>query len=165
MVSIGPIGPVPIGGGDPGQVALPGTGPVGPTLPNLVAGPFISKAKINTTGMTFIIDGGGVAITAGQKGHIEMAFRASIQGWTIVADQAGDIVVDIWKDTYANFPPTVADTITGTEKPTLVAAQKNQDLTLTTWTTGLAVGDILAFNVDSVATVTRVAVCLRAVRA
>lgn len=164
MVSRPPV----VGGGasgDAGGVAQPGTGPVGSTLPSLVAGPFISKAKINTTGITFIIDGGGAVITTGEKGYVEIAFRMSIRGWTVVADQSGSIVVDIWKDSYANFPPTVADTITGTEKPTLAAAQRNQDLTLTTWTTTLAVGDILAFNVDSVATVTRVAVCLRGVRA
>lgn len=140
---------------------LPITGPASPAL---VAGPFSSKSKINSAGFSFIIDGGGAVITVGQKGHIEVAFPTTITGWTIVADQAGDIVVDIWKDSYANFPPTVADTITGTEKPTLVAVQMNQDLSLTTWTTGLAVGDILAFNVDSAATVTRVAICLRGVR-
>ena len=154
------------GSGGFGSVGgLAGNQPItGPSSPALVAGPFSSKSKINSAGFTFIIDGGGVAITTGQKGHVEIAFPTTITGWTVVADQAGDIVVDIWKDTYANFPPTVADTITGTEKPTLVAVQMNQDLALTTWTTGLAVGDILAFNVDSVATVTRVAICLRGIR-
>ena len=112
--------------------------------------------------LTFIIDGGGSAITTGQKGHIEIPFACTITGWTLVADQSGSIVVDVWKDTYANFPPTVADTITGSEKPTLSSVQKNQDLTLTTWTTAVSAGDILAFNVDSVATATRVTLSIRA---
>jgi hypothetical protein len=64
--------------------------------------------------------------------------------------------VDVWKDTYANFPPTVADTIAGSEKPTLSSAVKNQDRNLTSWTTSVSAGDIVAFNVDSAATVTRV---------
>jgi len=115
----------------------------------------------NESGLEFIIDGGGAAITTGQKGHLEIPFACTIKGWTIMADQSGSIVVDVWKDTYVNFPPTVADTIAGTEKPTLAAAQKNQDLTLTTWTTSLSKGDILAFNVDSVATVTRVTITLK----
>ena len=33
---------------------------------------------------------------------------------------SGSIVIDVWKDTYANFPPIVADTITASAKPTLV---------------------------------------------
>ena len=114
--------------------------------------------------ITFIINGGGSAITTGQKGHLEIPFACTITGWTILADQSGSIVVDVWKDTYANFPPTVADTITGTEKPTLASVQKNQDLSLTTWTTAVAAGDILAFNVDSVATVTRVTLSIRATK-
>ena len=71
-------------------------------------------------------------------------------------------MIDVWKDTYANFPPTSADSITGSEKPTLSSAQKNQDLTLTTWTTAVSAGDILAFNVDSASTVTRVTLSIRA---
>ena len=112
--------------------------------------------------LSFIIDGGGSAITTGQKGHLEIPFACTITGWTLLGDQSGSIVIDVWKDTYANFPPTVADTIAGSEKPTLSSAQKNQDLTLTTWTTSVAAGDILAFNVDSVSTVTRVILSIRA---
>lgn len=113
------------------------------------------------TTLTFIIDGGGSAITTGQKGHLEIPFACTILGWTILADVSGSIVVDVWKDTYANFPPTVADTIAGTEKPTLASVQKNQDLALATWTTLINAGDILAFNVDSAATVTRVTLSLK----
>jgi len=112
----------------------------------------------------FIIDGGGSAITTGVKGFVEVPFACTITGWTVMGDQSGSIVVDVWKDTYANFPPTVADTIAGSEKPTLSSAQKNQDLSLSTWTTSVAAGDILAFNVDSASTVTRVTVALRATR-
>jgi hypothetical protein len=111
--------------------------------------------------VNFIIDGGGSVITTGEKGHVELPFAMAITGWTILADQAGSIVVDVWKDTYANYPPTNADSIAGTEKPTLSSAQNNQDLSLTTWTTTLAAGDILAFEVESATTVTRVTVALR----
>jgi len=88
-------------------------------------------------------------------------FNCTITGWTLLADVSGSIVIDVWKDSYGNFPPTVADTIAGTEKPTLSSAQKNQDLTLSTWTTGLLQGDVLGFNVDSVTTVTWIALALR----
>ena len=115
----------------------------------------------DSVAINFIIDGGGSAITTGEKGYLEIPFAMTITGWTILADQSGSIVVDVWKDIYANFPPTVADTIAGTEKPTLASVQKNQDLTLTTWTTAITAGDILAFNVDSITTCQRVVLAIR----
>lgn len=110
--------------------------------------------------ITFIIDGGGSAITTGQKGHLEIPFACTIQQVTMLADQSGSIVVDIWKDTYANFPPTDADSITAAAPPTITTAQKSQDGTLTNWITAIATGDILAFNVDSATTITRVTISL-----
>ena len=74
---------------------------------------------------------------------------------------SGSIVIDVWKDTFANFPPTVADSIAGTEKPTLSSQDKNQDNTLTTWTTSINQGDILAFYVDSASTLTKVNLALK----
>lgn len=122
------------------------------------------STNIKTLTITFIIDGGGSAITTGEKGHLEIPFACTITGWTILADQSGSIVVDVWKDTYALFPPTVGDTIAGTEKPTLATAQKNQDLDLTTWTTAIAAGDVLAFYVESITTVERVTISLKVVK-
>jgi hypothetical protein len=118
----------------------------------------------NVITLTFIIDGGGSAITTGEKGHLEIPFACTITQATLLADQTGSIVIDIWKSTYAGFPPTVANTITASAKPTLASASKYQDDTLTGWTTAIAAGDILAFNVDSVATVTRVTLNLRVIK-
>lgn len=107
----------------------------------------------------FVIDGGGSTITTGVKYDYPVPYDATITGWEIVADQTGSIVVDIWQDTYANFPPTNADSITTSEKPTLSSAQKNTDTSLNSGN-GWAVtgGRYLRFNVDSVATVTRVVI-------
>jgi len=115
----------------------------------------------NVANVGITLDGGGSAITTGLKGYIEVPYDMTITGWTILADTSGSIVVDVWKDTYANYPPTVADTIAGTEKPTISASTKGQDLTLSSWTTSVTAGDIIAFNVDSAATVTRVQVIIR----
>ena len=110
--------------------------------------------------INFIIDGGGSAITTGVKGFVKMPFAVTVTGWNILADQTGSIVVDVWAEDEALSPPTVADTIAGTEKPTLATAQKNEDLALTTWT-NIAAGDWVGFNVDSIATVQRVTVAIR----
>jgi hypothetical protein len=122
----------------------------------------LTEADIGVIGaIAFIIDGGGSAITTGQKGHLEIPFKCEIQQVTLLADQTGSIVIDIWKDTYANFPPTSADSICGSAKPTISSAQKYQDATLTGWTKTINAGDILAFNVDSAATITRVTLALK----
>jgi hypothetical protein len=111
--------------------------------------------------INFLIDGGGSAITTGIKGDVVVDFACTIVGATLLADQSGDIVIDVWKDTYANFAPTDADSITASAPPTLSAATKSQDTTLTGWTTSVSAGDILRFNVDSASTVTRVTLALK----
>jgi len=113
-----------------------------------------------TASLTFVIDGGGEAITTGGKGHLEIPFACTIKQVTMQADQSGSIVVDIWKDTYANFPPTDADSITASAPPTISSSQKSQDATLAGWTKSISSGDILAFNVDSCATIQRVTISL-----
>lgn len=112
----------------------------------------------------FIIDGGGVAITTGIKGDIEIPFSGTITANRLLADQSGSIVIDLWKDTYANFPPTIGDTITASAKPTLSAAAKSEDTTLTGWTTSVTAGQIIRVNVDSAATVQRVTLSLTLTR-
>jgi hypothetical protein len=109
----------------------------------------------------FSIDGGGAAIAAGITGDLEIPFACTITEAELLADQTGSVVVDIWKDTYANFPPTAADTITASAKPALSSANKSKDSTLTGWTTSVAAGDILRFNIDSVSTITRLTVILK----
>lgn len=100
-------------------------------------------------GLEFFIDGGGGAVTTGLKGGLEVPAKCDIDRATLLLDQASTTTIDIWKDTYANFPPTVADTITAAAKPSTAAADKDQDSTLTGWTTAITAGDVLFFNVDA----------------
>ncbi|MBU2060165.1 MAG: hypothetical protein KKB38_20840, partial [Gammaproteobacteria bacterium] len=92
----------------------------------------------NLGAVTFIIDGGGSAITTGLKGFIELPWAGTIERVSLLADQSGSIVIDIWKDTYANFPPTDADSITASAPPTISSATKAEDETLTGWTTAVS---------------------------
>jgi hypothetical protein len=119
---------------------------------------------LSTVAIAFVIDGGGATITTGVKGDITIPFACTITEWTLMADQSGSIQIDIWKDTYANYPPTVADTITASAKPLISAATKGQSSTLTGWTTSVAAGDTLRFNVDSVTTCQRVTLSLKVTR-
>lgn len=125
----------------------------------------LSAGLTNTrkeTILGWIIDGGGSTITTGVKGDLgPIPFNCTILEATLLADVSGSIVVNVWKDTYANFPPTVADKITASAPPTISSADKSTDSTLTGWTTTIDAGDILRFNVDSVSTIGRCVLVLK----
>ena len=110
--------------------------------------------------ITYIFSG----IAANDQGDLTIPFNCTITEWTLLADAVGSTVIDIWKDTYANYPPTVADTITGSAKPTISASTKGQSSTLTGWTATINAGDILRFNVDSSSGVSRVTLSLKVKR-
>lgn len=113
-----------------------------------------------TRAITFAIDGGGSALSTGIKADVYVPYACTITAVTLLADQAGDVVVDIWKDSLANYPPTDADSITASAPPTLSSAASGQDATLSGWTTAISAGDTLRFNIDSASTITRLALTL-----
>jgi len=117
-----------------------------------------------STAVSLVVDGNGAPFSTGVKAYLQIPFVATITSVTLLADQTGSVVVDIWKDTYANFPPTVADTICAAAKPTITASNKYTDSTLAGWTTSIAANDILAFNIDSVTSITRLTISLTVVR-
>jgi hypothetical protein len=126
------------------------------TYQSVVAGPTTFPQTLN-----FVIDGYGSTITTGKKGVLVTDCDYTVTGWTIIANQSGSIVVDVKRSTYANYPTT--SSIAGSELPTLTSAQKNEDLSLTTWTTSLSARDIIEFEVNSVTSVTRATVALRVI--
>lgn len=102
------------------------------------------------------VDGGGAVITTGVKGFSSVPASGTIIRARMLADQSGSAVINVWKDVFANYPPTVADKITAAAPPTLTAQDHSEDVTLTGWTTSVTVGDVIGFNVDSATTVQRV---------
>lgn len=124
---------------------------------SLIAGGAISTV---TEVVTFVIDGAGVAITTGVKGDLYIPYAHTITAATALADQSGSIVVDVWRDSYANFPPIDGDSVTASAPVTITTATKSQDTTLTGWLTSGAAGSIYRFNVDSATAITRLTVAL-----
>jgi hypothetical protein len=114
-----------------------------------------SPSSQRTASINVVIDGGGAVPSTGVKGQVTIPADCTITGWVLTADQAGSAVIDVLRSTYAAFPVTAS--IAGTDKPTLVAVQKNENLgPLSGWTsTALHAGDQLQFNLNSVVTVTR----------
>ncbi len=113
------------------------------------------------TAIIFVIDGGGAEIADGIAGNMRCPFAGTIISVALSAEkESGSIVIDIWKDILANFPPDNDDSITASAPPTLTDAQVSLDAVLEGWTKTLAVGDFLVFNVDSCTTITRVTLTL-----
>lgn len=115
----------------------------------------ITAANLVKGAIEIILDGAGSAITTGIKGDFQIPYPCEIQSATLLADQTGSIQVDIWKDTYANFPPTDADSITSSAPVVISSAVSSTDSTLTGWTKTIAAGSVLRFNVDSCTSITR----------
>jgi hypothetical protein len=124
----------------------------------------IAAATVIRRQVTVVIDGGGSAITTGVKAYLSLPLAGTWKKWRVLsidpAATPGSIVLDVWKDTYTNYPPTVADTITASAKPTLSSVNKNESSTLTGWTTAFTAGDVIGVNVDSATTVTKVQLVL-----
>lgn len=123
------------------------------------------SAALTTVGqgvsLEFVIrDGPSTVITTGVKGFIEVPMNLTINSWKILADRVGSIVIDVWKVPFASFPPTIANTITGSALPTLTSAQSSSSSVLTGWTTSLSKADIMAFNVNSASTCQQVTITL-----
>lgn len=168
----GPTGPTGFTGADGAAANTGATGPTGRTGPT---GPTGATGVTGATGtglvsdITFVIDGGGSVIATGVKGYLYFDFAFTINQSTLLADQSGSIVVDIWLCTYAQFDagathPVAGDKITASAPPTITTATKSQDSTLTGWSLTVPAGSVLAYNVTSVTTIQRVTSALKITR-
>ena len=129
------------------------------------AASIVDVTGANATGsIGFLIDAGGVPVTPGLKGTLAVPFGCKITSWTLMADATGSVTLDLWKSNFASYPPTAAQSITGSAKPTISSDVKAQSSSLTGWTTTLEAGDILAFNLDAVSNLTRLSVGLTITR-
>lgn len=126
----------------------------------LAAANLTTNTKTRSIGVT--IDGGGAAISSGSVRYQYIPYGCTITAATMIADQTGSAVVDVWVAAYPTMP-TSANKITSATPPTLSSAQVSQNTTLTSWTTAIAAGSILAFSVTSASTVTTINLTLTVV--
>lgn len=109
-----------------------------------------------TAGVT--VDGGSTVVTTGFKGYVAAPYSGTITEWSLVADQVGSCVVDVWK---SERTPGVADSICGAGKPAL-SGQASSTGGVTGWSNlTVTKGEIFGFNVDSATTVTLVTLVVR----
>jgi hypothetical protein len=117
--------------------------------------------QTNAGSIVTILDGqGGVIQTGRGNNFLSIPFSGTITGWTVLSSVSGSIEVAFWKDTYANYPPTVADNIFS-PNPSLTSTNKNQATGLNI---AVAAGDIIIPNVVSVTTCTNVTIAIQITR-
>jgi len=118
-----------------------------------------TTVAIRTTTIGITVDNGASVVTAGAKGFFRVPQAATIVKATVIANAAGNVVFDVKKSTYAAFPTQA--TIVASAPPTLSGVQKNEDATLTGWTTAITAGDVIGYEITgSPATITRVTLIL-----
>ncbi len=121
-----------------------------------------ANVLIMTIGVS--LDGGGSALSTGQKGYVTCPYAGTIVGWNITAD-AGTCTLDVWKIATGTAIPTVSNTIINTGaggvKPALATGTAIHSTTVSNWTTSVVANDIFGFNLDAVATATKITLVLQ----
>jgi hypothetical protein len=109
------------------------------------------------------MDGGGSVLETGPRPAIDMPNVAlTLKRGRLLADVSGSIKVDIFVDSYANHPPVNADSICTGHELEIAGGVKDEDQTLTGWTTTMAARDVMRVNIDEVTTITQCTVTLEA---
>jgi hypothetical protein len=115
---------------------------------------FLFADPAMTGAMCFTVGNGREIVQSGLTFYMPQAiYTGTVLAWYISEISNPPLncsaVFDVWKDTSGNYPPTVADSIAGTEKPTLTNQKLNKDESLTSFTTSFNQGDCFAIHVDS----------------
>lgn len=79
--------------------------------------------------------------------HVGIGYNGTITGWYLTCFPSATISVDVWK--VSGGVPTIANTITGSAKPSVTAARFNSSTTLTGWTTSVSAGDYFMMSVNT----------------
>lgn len=92
----------------------------------------------------------GGAVTTGIKPAFIIPYNDFvITAWELQADQAGSLVLSLWGDIPANYPPVVGDSLTPTNPPTLSTDDRASGDTIG-WLNEASVPTDIIVNVDSV---------------
>lgn len=120
---------------------------------------------LGTNVIYYVIDGGGLAITDGYKGAIgPLPWNSTLVSASIYGSPQGSISVDVWKAPSANFPLTVANSITGGNPLVISNNTKNMNASTVGWTKQFNAGDIVGFKVNSAASITNITIALKVIR-
>jgi hypothetical protein len=113
------------------------------------------NTSIKTGSCGVVFDGGGQVIQT-KTAYVQVSYNGTLTSWTLVADVSGSCTITVFKDTYANFPPTTTADDVYVTAPSLSSQQKNQNLTPTYIGSQATVtaGDYIGFTISAITTIT-----------
>ena len=120
--------------------------------------------QLFTMPFTFLNNGAVLNTGVQEAAYLQVPCACEIKNVRMYGSPSGSIVVDLWKDTYANYPPAVGDSIVASAPPTISSGVKSEDTTLSGWSKTLAEGDGILPDIVSVTNMTWVKVVLLAER-
>lgn len=104
-------------------------------------------------------DGGGGTIVAPQSLDLLIPFSGIFTGWTILSDVSAIVDIQIWKDTYSAYPPTLDDSITQASSISLNGDTKSVG-DASGWNAGFSENDVIRLHLVSCSGSTRLSVNL-----
>ncbi len=119
----------------------------------------LAAAADLTRTVNYVIDSGSLPMQTGDKGKLTIDVTGVIENIRVLADQTGDIVLDIGKASFADYPNF--NSITAGQRVQLTNTNKYFDDVLNNWTTTITAGDILRFDVISVNQIRRLLISLK----
>ena len=119
----------------------------------------LAAAADLTRTVNYVIDSGSLPMQPGDKGKLTIDVTGVIENIRVLSDQTGDIVLEIEKCTFADYPNFTS--ITSGARVQLTNSDKYFDDVLNNWTTTIGAGDILRFTVVSVNNIRRLLISLK----
>jgi hypothetical protein len=118
----------------------------------------------NDEGFAFTIGNGVDPVEAGDYAEVFVPYQAFLQGWMVLVEPEGSATFDVWRAEAANYPPTIADSIVGTQYPAITAATYAADDVLYEWDGQFLAGDVIRVVVTAATDVTQIRFVVRTVR-
>jgi len=122
----------------------------------------IPTGAINKGSFGITTDGSVTVITVGSKGYVSMPYNGYMTDWQLVANDSGNLQIDVKGASFSNFPTTTS--ITGGNYIGMTSSQKASDSTLPGWSTSFAKGDVFEFVVVSCSIITKFSVFIATVK-
>ena len=119
----------------------------------------LAAAADLTRTVNYVIDSGSLPMQVGDKGKLTIDVTGVIENIRVLSDQTGDIVFELSKCTFADYPNFTS--ITNGARVQLTNSDKYFDDVLNSWTTTIGAGDILRFTVVSVNNIRRLLISLK----
>ena len=119
----------------------------------------LAAAADLTRTVNYVIDSGSLPMQVGDKGKLTIDVTGVIENIRVLSDQTGDIVFELSKCTFADYPNFTS--ITNGARVQLTNSDKYFDDVLNNWTSTITAGELLRFNVISVNNIRRLLISLK----